>query len=59
MDDTRNQAREMHDRLLRRCQESPAVQEALGKIYDACGDLISTMVSELKDLEGEDERNKG
>lgn len=54
MDDTRNPDREKHERLLARCQESPAVQAALGKIYDACGDLIFTMVSELKDLEEED-----
>ena len=59
MDDTRNQAREKHERLFARCQESPAVKAALGKIYDACGELIFTMVSELKDLEEEDERNKG
>lgn len=59
MDDTRNQAREKHDRLLARCQESPAVQEALGNVFDACGDLIFLMVTMLKDLEGEDERNKG
>lgn len=59
MDDTRNQAREMHERLLARCQESPFVQEALGNLFDACGDLIFAMVSEFKDLEAEDERNKG
>ena len=59
MDDTRNQDREMHERLFARCQESPFVQEALGNLFDACEDLIFTMVSELKDLEGEDERNKG
>lgn len=59
MEKTRDPDREMHERLLQRCQESPFVQEALGKIYDACGDLIFTMVSELKDLEEEDERNKG
>lgn len=59
MEKTRDPAREMHDRMLQRCQESPAVQAALGNVFDACGDLIFTMVSELKDLEGEDERNKG
>lgn len=59
MEKTRNPDREMHGRLLARCQESPAVQEALGKIYDACGELIFTMVSELNDLEEEDGRNKG
>lgn len=46
--------REKHERLLARCQESPAVQEALGKIYDACGELIFLMVTMLKDLEEED-----
>ena len=59
MEKTRDPAREMHERLLQRCQESPAVQAALGKIYDACGELIFTMVSELKELYEEDERNKG
>ena len=59
MDDTRNPAREKHNRLLRRCQESPAVQEALGKIYDDCGELIFLMVTMLKELVKEDERNKG
>lgn len=59
MEKTRDPAREMHERLLARCQESPAVQEALGKIYDACGELIFLMVTMLKDLEEEDERNKG
>ena len=59
MEKTRDPAREMHERLLARCQESPAVQAALGNLYDACGDLIFTMVSELKELEEEDERNKG
>lgn len=59
MEKTRNQDREKHERLLARCQESPAVQEALGKIYDACGDLIFLMVSALADLESEDERNNG
>lgn len=54
MEKTRDPAREKHDRLLRRCQESPAVQAALGKIYDACGELIFAMVSEFKDLEEED-----
>lgn len=54
MDDTRNPDQEMHERLLRRCQESQAVQEALGNLFDACEDLIFTMVSELKDLEGEE-----
>ena len=59
MEKTRDPAREKHERLLARCQESPAVKEALGNLFDACEDLIFTMVSELKDLEGEDERNKG
>ena len=59
MEKTRDPAREKHDRLLRRCQESPAVQEALGNVFDACGDLIFLMVMALKDLEEEDERNKG
>lgn len=54
MDDTRNQAREKHERLLARCQESPAVQEALGKIYDDCGELIFAMVNALAQLEDED-----
>ena len=59
MDDTRNPDREKYERMLARCQESPAVQKALGKIYDACGDLIFTMVSVLAELEDEDERNEG
>ena len=59
MEKTRDPAREKHDRLLARCQESQAVKMALGNLFDACGDLIFTMVSELKDLEAEDERNKG
>lgn len=59
MEKTRDPAREKQERLLARCQESPAVQEALGNLFDACGDLIFAMVSELKNLEGEDERNKG
>lgn len=58
MEKTRNQDREKHERQLARCQESPAVQEALGNLFDACWDLIFTMVSELEDLEEEDERNK-
>ena len=57
--DTRNQDREIHEMLFARCQESPFVQEALGNLFDACGDLIFAMVSEFKDLEEEDERNKG
>lgn len=59
MEKTRDPAREMHERLLQRCQESPAVQEALGNVFDACGDLIFLMVSALAELEEEDERNKG
>ena len=59
MEKTRDPAREMHEILLQRCQESPAVQEALGNLFDACGDLIFAMVSEFKDLEAEDDRNKG
>ena len=59
MEKTRDPAREMHERLLQRCQESPAVQAALGNLFDACGELIFSMVSELTDLEAEDERNTG
>ena len=59
MEKTRDPAREKHERLLARCQESPAVQEALGNVFDACGELIFLMVTMLKDLEAEDERNKG
>lgn len=59
MENKRNPDQEMHERLFARCQESPFVQEALGNLFDACEDLIFTMVSELKDLEEEDERNKG
>ena len=59
MENKRNTDREMHDRLLARCQESPAVQEALGNLFDACGDLVFVMVTALKELEKEDERNKG
>ena len=59
MEKTRDPAREMHERLFARCQESPFVQEALGNLFDACGHLVFAMVSELKDLEAEDERNKG
>ena len=59
MENKRDPAREMHERLFARCQESPFVQEALGNLFDACEDLIFTMVSELKDLEDEDERNEG
>ena len=59
MEKTRDPAREKHERLFARCQESPAVQEALVKIYDACGELIFTMVSALAELEEDDERNKG
>lgn len=59
MEKTRNPDREMHERMLARCQESQFVQEALGNLFDACGDLIFAMVSEFKDLEAEDERNKG
>ena len=59
MEKTRDPAREKHERLLARCQESPFVQEALGNLFDACAELIFTMVSEFKDLEEEDERNKG
>ena len=59
MEKTRDPAQEKHERLFARCQESPAVQEALGNLFDACGELIFSMVSELKNLEGEDERNKG
>lgn len=54
MEKTRDPAREMHERLFARCQESPFVQEALGNLFDACEDLIFAMVSEFKDLEGED-----
>ena len=59
MEKTRDLSREMHEMLFARCQESPFVQEALGNLFDACGHLIFAMVSELKNLEGEDERNKG
>lgn len=59
MEKTRNQDREKHERMLARCQESPAVQKALGKIYDDCGELIFLMVMALKELEEDDERNKG
>ena len=59
MEKTRDPDREMHEILLQRCQESPAVQEALGKIYDDCGELIFLMVTMLKELVKEDERNKG
>lgn len=58
MEKTRDPDREMHERLFARCQESPAVQAALGNLFDACGELIFTMVSELKELEEEDGRNK-
>ena len=59
MEKTRDPDREKHEMLFARCQESPFVQEALGNLFDACEDLIFAMVSELKNLEGEDERNKG
>lgn len=59
MEKTRDPAREKHERLFARCQESPFVQEALGNLFDACWDLIFTMVMALKDLDREDERNNG
>lgn len=59
MEKTRDPAREMHERLLQRCQDSPAVQAALGNVVDACGDLIFLMATMLKEMEEEDERNKG
>ena len=59
MEKTRDPAREKHDRLLRRCQESPAVKAALGNVFDACGDLIFLMVMALKELDEEDGRNNG
>ena len=59
MEKTRDPDREKHEMLLARCQESPAVKAALGNLFDACGHLVFAMVSELKDLEGEDERNEG
>lgn len=59
MEKTRNPAREKHDRLLVRCLDSPAMQEALGNLFDAFNDLIFVIVTALKDLEEEDERNKG
>ena len=46
MDDTRTQAREMHERLLKRYQESPDEQEALGNVVDACGEFIFVMVTD-------------
>ena len=54
MEKTRDPDREMHERLLARCQESPAMKAALGNLFDACGELIFAMVSEFKDLEEED-----
>lgn len=54
MEKTRDPDREMHERLFARCQESPFVQEALGNLFDACGDLIFVMVTALKELEEED-----
>lgn len=59
MEKTRDPDRQKQERMVARCQDSPFVQEALGNLFDACGDLIFAMVSELKDLEEEDERNKG
>ena len=59
MEKTRDPDREMHERLFARCQESPFVQEALGNLFDACGDRSFAMGAECRDLEEEDERNKG
>ena len=59
MENKRDPDREKYDRLVQRCQESPAVQKALGNVVDACGDLIFLMATMLKELEEEDERNKG
>lgn len=51
MEKTRDPARDKHDRMLARCQESQAVKMALGKIYDDCGELIFAMVNALAELE--------
>lgn len=48
--------REKHERLLERCKENPLVLEALGKVYDAVGDLIGTLLRVMADMEDEDER---
>lgn len=54
MEKTRNQDREKHERMLARCLNSPAMQEALGNLFDAFNDLIFVIVTALKDLEEED-----
>lgn len=45
--------REKHERLLERCRENPLVLEALGEVYDACGDLIATLIQAMADMEDE------
>lgn len=49
--------REKHERLLERCRENPLVLEALGEVFDACGELIGTLLQAMADMEGEDERD--
>lgn len=46
MEKTRDPAREKHERLVARCQESPAVQKALGNVVDACEEFIFVMVTD-------------
>lgn len=51
--------REEHERLLERCRENPLVLEALGEVFDACGDLVATLIQAMADMEEADERDKG
>lgn len=51
--------RAKYEQFLERCRENPLVMEALGEVFDACGELVAALIQAMAEMEGADERDKG